>query len=90
MIAYALRSAIILLLVFMIVFMICGVLYIKEHLARVPDSESSAGDMETDDPALSEPPMFQYSQPFPEKSQSPIGLFKTFCRSMNTPGPELS
>ena len=33
MIAYALRSAIILLLVFMIVLMICGVLYIKEHVS---------------------------------------------------------
>lgn len=32
-IAYALRSAIILLLVFMIVLMICGVLYIKEHVS---------------------------------------------------------
>ena len=57
MVAYALRSAIILLLAFMIVLMICRVLYIKEHLARVPDSEPSSGDMETDDPALSEPPI---------------------------------
>ena len=56
-IAYALRSAIILLLAFMIVLMICGVLYIKEHLACVPNSESSAGDMETDDSTLSEPPI---------------------------------
>lgn len=45
MIAYALWSAIILLLVFMIVLMICGVLYIKEHLARVPDSELPDGNI---------------------------------------------
>lgn len=43
MIAYALRSAIILLLTLIIILMVCGVLYIKEHLARVPDSKLPNG-----------------------------------------------
>lgn len=45
MIAYALRSAIILLLVFMIVLMICGVLYIKEHLTYAADRELPRGNI---------------------------------------------
>ena len=50
-IAYALRGVIFLLLALMIVLMVCGVLYIKEHLARVPDSELPDGNIgdSTDD-----------------------------------------
>jgi N-acetylmuramoyl-L-alanine amidase len=55
MIAYALRSVIFLLLALMIVLMVCGVLYIRDHLA--PDSKLPDGNMEPDDPALSEPPI---------------------------------
>ena len=57
MIAYALRSVIFLLLALMIVLMVCGVLYIREHLAPAPDSKLPDGNMEPDDPALSEPPI---------------------------------
>ena len=39
MIAYALRGMIFFLLALMIVLMVCGVLYIKEHLAPAPDIE---------------------------------------------------
>ena len=39
MIAYTLRGVIFLLLALMIVLMVCGVLYIKEHLAPAPDIE---------------------------------------------------
>ena len=39
MIAYALRGVIFLLLDLMIILMVCGVLYIKEHLAPAPDSD---------------------------------------------------
>ncbi len=56
-IAYALQSIIFLLLALMIVLIICEVLYIKEHLFPAPDSELPDGNMETDDPALSEPPI---------------------------------
>ena len=57
MIAYALRGAIFLLLALMIILMVRGVLYIREHLASAPDSELPDGNMEPDDPALSEPPI---------------------------------
>ena len=57
MIAYALRGAIFFLLALMIVLMVCGVLYIREHLAPAPNSELPGGNMEPDDPALSEPPI---------------------------------
>ena len=43
MIAYALRGAIFLLLALMIVLMVCGVLYIREHLASAPDGELPDG-----------------------------------------------
>ena len=45
MIAYALRGVIFLLLALMIVLMVCGALYIKEHLAPAPDSELSDGNI---------------------------------------------
>lgn len=57
MIAYALRSVIFLLLTLMIVLMVCGVLYIRDHLAPAPDSELPDGNMEPDDPTFSEPPI---------------------------------
>ena len=44
-IAYALRGVIFFLLALMIVLMVCGVLYIKEHLAYTPDSELSDGNI---------------------------------------------
>ena len=92
MIAYALRSAIILLLVFMIVLMICGVFYIKEHLARVPDSESSAGDMETDDPALSEPPIVPIEPTIPGEVTIPDWVVQDILpiNEYSRPGIELS
>ena len=52
-IAYALRSVIFLLLVLMIVLMICGVLYINEHLTYAADRESpreNIGDSTGDTP----------------------------------------
>ena len=57
MIAYALQGVIFLLLALIIVLMVRGGLYIREHLAPVPDSELPDGNMEPDDPALSEPPI---------------------------------
>lgn len=57
MIAYAVRGVIFLLLALMIVLMVCGALYIKEHLSPAPDSELSDGNMETDNSVLSELPI---------------------------------
>ena len=57
MIAYALRAVIFFLLALMIVLMVCGVLYIRDHLDPAPDSKLPDGNMEPDDPALSEPPI---------------------------------
>lgn len=65
MIAYALRSVIFLLLALMIVLMVCGVLYIREHLTHVPDSELPDGNMGTDNPALSEPPIVPIAPAIP-------------------------
>ena len=45
MIAYALRGVIFLLLALMIVLMVCGALYIKEHLAPAPDSKLLDGNV---------------------------------------------
>ena len=45
MIAYALRGVIFFLLALMIVLMVCGVLYIKEHLVHTPDSELPDGNI---------------------------------------------
>ena len=91
-IAYALRSAIILLLAFMIVLMICGVLYIKEHLARVPDSESSAGDMEADDSTLSEPPIVSIEPTIPGEVTIPDWVIQNILliNEYSRPGIELS
>ncbi len=58
MIAYALQGVIFLLLALIIVLMVRGVLYIREHLAPVPDSELPDGNMEPDDPA----PPFQWKK----------------------------
>ena len=65
MIAYALRGVILLLLALTIVLMVCGVLYIREHLASAPDSELPDGNMEPDDPALSEPPIVSIEPAIP-------------------------
>lgn len=91
-IAYALRSTIILLLALMIVLMICGVLYIKEHLARVPDSELSVGDMETDDPALSEPPIVPIEPTIPGEVTIPDWVVQDILpiNEYSRPGIELS
>lgn len=48
-ISYIVRSAIFALLVLIIVFMVCGVLYIKEHFAHIPESVLP-GNIETDEP----------------------------------------
>ena len=92
MIAYALRSTIILLLALMIVLMICGVLYIKEHLARMPDSESSAGDMGTDDPTLSEPPIVPIEPTIPGEVTIPDWVVQDILpiNEYSRPGIELS
>ena len=65
MIAYALRGVILLLLALTIVLMVCGVLYIREHLASAPDSELPDGNMEPDDPALSELPIVSIEPAIP-------------------------
>ena len=65
MVAYALRGGIFLLLALMMVLMVCGVLYIREHLAPAPDSELPDGNMGTDDPALSEPPIVPIESAIP-------------------------
>lgn len=48
-IAYALRGSIFLVLTIMIALMVCGVLYIKEHLAHTSDRKLHAGNTEADD-----------------------------------------
>ena len=45
MVAYTLRGIIFLLLALMIVLMVCGVLYIREHLAHTPDSKLPDGNI---------------------------------------------
>lgn len=57
MIAYVLRGIIVVLLTLIIVLMVCGVLYIKEHLAPAPDSEPPVESRLIDDPVFSEPPI---------------------------------
>lgn len=46
MITYSLRGVIFLLLALMIVLMVCGVLYIRDHLAPAPDSKLPDGNIE--------------------------------------------
>ena len=65
MIAYALRGVILLLLALTIVLMVCGVLYIRDHLAAAPDSKLQDGNVEPDDPALSEPPIVSIEPAIP-------------------------
>ena len=65
--AYALQSVIFLLLALMIVLMVCGVLYIREHLAPAPDSKLPDGNMDPDGPALSEPPIVPIEPAIPEE-----------------------
>ena len=66
MIAYALRGIILALLFLMVVLMVCGVLYIKEHLTPMPDNESSAGNKPADDTVLSEPPIVPVEPAIPK------------------------
>ena len=65
--AYALQSVIFLLLALMIVLMVCGALYIREHLAPAPDSKLPDGNMDPDGPALSEPPIVPIEPAIPEE-----------------------
>lgn len=67
MIAYVLQGAIFFVLTLMIVLMVCGVLYIKEHLAHTPDSELSAGgaDIFTDDDTFSGTPAIPVAPTIP-------------------------
>ena len=71
MIAYALRGIILALLTLMVVLMVCGVLYIKEHLAPMTDSESSAGNRPADDAVLSEPPIVPVEPAIPKEITVP-------------------
>ena len=70
-IAYALRGAIFFLLALMIVLMVYGVLYIREHLASAPDNELPDGNMEPDDPALSELPIVPIEPTIPGEISIP-------------------
>lgn len=63
MIAYVLQSIIFFLAAMMLVLMVCGVLYIKEHLAHTPDSALPEGNVETDDTALSGTPVIPATPP---------------------------
>ena len=83
-IAYALCGVIFLLLALMIVLMVCGVLYIREHLASAPDRELPDGNMEPDDPALSEPPIVPIETAVPEEPQFLIVLFKIAKKQIHT------
>ena len=65
MIAYALHGVIFLLIALMIVLMVCEVLYIREHLAPAPDSKLPDGNMEPNDPALSELPIVPIESAIP-------------------------
>lgn len=67
MIAYVLQGVIFFALALMIVLMVCGVLYIKEHLAHTPDSELSAGgtDIFTNDDTLSGTPIMPIAPTIP-------------------------
>lgn len=67
MIAYILRGAIFAILVLMIVLMMCGVLYIKEHLAPTPDSEPSAENTEIVNPDLSGLPIVPVAPSVPRE-----------------------
>ena len=71
MIAYALRGIILALLFLMVVLMVCGVLYIKEHLTPMPDNESSAGNKPADDTVLSEPPIVPVEPAIPKEITVP-------------------
>ena len=62
---HALRGVILLLLALTIVLMVCGVLYIRDHLAPAPDSKLPDGNVEPDDPALSEPPIVSIEPAIP-------------------------
>lgn len=92
MIAYALQGVIFLLLALIIVLMVRGVLYIREHLAPVPDSELPDGNMEPDDPALSEPPIVPIDPAIPGEITIPDWLVQDILpvNEYSRPGIALS
>ena len=83
MIAYALQGVIFLLLALMIVLMVCGVLYIREHLASAPDGELPDGNMEPDDPALSEPPIVPIEPAIPGEITIPDWIVQDILQRYN-------
>lgn len=91
-IAYTLQAVMVLSLTFMIVLMICGVLYIREHLAPVPDSNPIAGNMETDAPALSAPPIVPVEPVIPTIVTVPDWIVQDFLpvNEYSRPGIELN
>ena len=90
--AYVLQSIIFFLVVMMIVLMVCGVLYIKEHLAHVPDSELSSGNIETGDATLSNFPIVPITPTSPEKVTGPDWIVQDFLpiNEYSRPGIKLS
>ena len=92
MIAYALRGAIFLLLALMIILMVRGVLYIREHLASAPDSELPDGNMEPDDPALSELPIVPIEPAIPGEITIPDWIVQNILpvNEYSRPGIALS
>lgn len=92
MMAYALRGIILALLTLMIVLMVCGVLYIKEHLAPMPDGESSAGNTETNNAALSAPPIVPVEPTIPEEITVPDWIIQDILpiNEYSRPGTGLS
>ena len=92
MIAYALRGVIFLLLALMIILMVRGVLYIREHLASAPDSELPDGNMEPDDPALSELPIVPIEPAIPGEITIPDWIIQDILpiNEYSRPGIALS
>lgn len=91
-IAYVLQSIIIFLVVMMIVLMVCGVLYIKEHLFHTPDSGLSSGNIETGDAALSDFSVVPITPTIPEKVTVPDWIIQDFLpiNEYSRPGIGLS
>lgn len=62
-IAYILQGIIFFVMALIIALMVCGVLYIKEHLAHAPDRKISTENTETDDTASSETSVIPATSP---------------------------
>ena len=90
--AYVLRGIIFFVLALMIALMVCGVLYIKEHLTHTPDSELSAGNTETGDTILSGLPIFSIRPTIPEEVTVPDWIVQDILpiNEYSRPGIELS